>query len=152
VDNATDGDGKEFFTVETAEGNVFYLIVDRQRAGDNVYLLNAVSEDDLASLAKPGSGKSVSAVETPPVTSAEPTPDAPEPKPTAETPEQKSGNNNTATIAFIVIAALIFGGAAYYFKIVRPKKTAAGYEPDYRETDEDAEYDLEDDGGEGKSE
>ena len=44
VDNATDGDGKEFFTVETADGNIFYLIVDRQRNAEHVYFLNAVTE------------------------------------------------------------------------------------------------------------
>ena len=35
VDNATDGDGKEFFTITTPSENVFYLIIDRQRDGQN---------------------------------------------------------------------------------------------------------------------
>ena len=65
IDNATDGDGKEFFTVETPDGNVFYLIVDRERTSDNVYLLNAVTEKDLASLAKEGDGTTQSAIPTP---------------------------------------------------------------------------------------
>ncbi|GHV39613.1 hypothetical protein FACS189490_03510 [Clostridia bacterium] len=67
VDNVTEVDGKEFFTVETPDGNTFYLIVDRQRNSENVYLLNAVTEDDLASLAKSGDGKggSTSAVTVP---------------------------------------------------------------------------------------
>jgi len=56
VDNATDGDGKEFFNIVTPDGNVFYLVIDRQRNKDNVYLLNAVTEQDLISLAKPGDG------------------------------------------------------------------------------------------------
>ena len=43
VDNATDGDGKEFFTITTPSENVFYLIIDRQREGQNVYFLNAVT-------------------------------------------------------------------------------------------------------------
>jgi hypothetical protein len=52
IDNATNADGKEFFSIKTDDGNEFYIVVDRQRTADNVYLLNAVSENDLASLAK----------------------------------------------------------------------------------------------------
>ena len=52
VDNATDGDGKEFFTVTTPSENVFYLVIDRQRTENNVYFLNAVTEKDLLALAE----------------------------------------------------------------------------------------------------
>ncbi len=120
MDNVTEADGKEFFTVETADGNIFYLIVDRQRDADNVYLLNAVTENDLASLAKPGDGLSVSAVE-PAVPSAPVTPDNTESEPSPAPEAEKSGGN-TGTLAFVGIAVLIIGGAAYYFKFVRPKK------------------------------
>jgi hypothetical protein len=143
VDNATDGDGKEFFTVETADGNMFYLIVDRQRADDNVYLLNAVTEDDLGSLAKPGDGKSVSAVETTPVTSAEPASQSPatsEPTPAPE--PEKSGGGNTSMYILIVIAVLAVGGIGYYLKIVRPKKYGASDEQgDYDESDDSNSFD-----------
>jgi hypothetical protein len=141
VDNATDGDGKEFFTVETPDGNVFYLIVDRQRNSENVYLLNAVTENDLASLAKPGDGKSVSAVETPtpPATS---TPPETSPEPTTPAAPEKNVSDNTGTIIFIVIAVLVVGGAGYYFKIVRPKQlgTTTGAE-DYDEPEDDGDFD-----------
>jgi len=149
VDNATNGDGKEFFTVETSDGNTFYLIVDRQRNSENVYLLNAVTEDDLASLAKPGDGKTVSAVgtPTPPPQIATPTPPEPSPEPTPAPVQEKS--DNTKTLAFVGIAALIIGGAAYYFKIVRPKKggAASNFEPD---DFEDEEMDVEDDDEDGE--
>jgi hypothetical protein len=129
VDNATGGDGKEFFNVETPDGNVFYLIVDRQRNTDNVYLLNAVTEDDLASLAKPGNGKSVSAIETPetaPITPPE------QPKEQTVAPEaQQSGGSKTGATVFILIAVIGIGGAGYYFKIVRPKKLRASDDDDY---------------------
>jgi hypothetical protein len=136
IDEATDGDGKEFFTVDTPDGNTFYLIVDRQRGGDNVYLLDAVSEDDLASFAKPGDGKSTSAIETPaPEPTPVPTEAAPEPVPVSEK------DNNTALIAFVVIAVLAVGGIGYYFKIVRPKKNGGD---DYTDDgfDDDTEADL----------
>ena len=43
LDNATDQDGKEFFTITTADEAVFYLVIDRQRGAENVYFLNAVT-------------------------------------------------------------------------------------------------------------
>ncbi|MDR0859189.1 MAG: DUF4366 domain-containing protein [Oscillospiraceae bacterium] len=139
LDNVTDGDGKEFFTVETPDGNTFFLIVDRQRNSDNVYLLNAVNEDDLASLAKPGNGKSVSAIPTVEITpspepqvTAEP---SPEPEPV---PAKSSGNS---TLIFLLIAVVVIGGAAYYFKIVRPKKGGNSETSYESEEDEDSNFD-----------
>ena len=43
LDNAVDGDGKEFYTFITPEENVFYIVIDNQRDSENVYFLNAVS-------------------------------------------------------------------------------------------------------------
>lgn len=52
VDNATDQEGKEFFTITTADESVFYLVIDQQRGAENVYFLNAVTLADLAALAE----------------------------------------------------------------------------------------------------
>lgn len=52
ADNATDKDGKEFYTFATPQGNVFYMVIDGQRDSDNVYFLNAVTEKDLYALAE----------------------------------------------------------------------------------------------------
>jgi hypothetical protein len=148
VDNVTNKDGKEFFSITTADGNVFYLIVDRERESDNVYLLNAVNEDDLASLAKPGDGKPVSAVTVPEVT---PTATPADTTPAPEAAPDKNGDSNTGIIAFIVIAVVIIGGVAYYFKVVRPKKysTAADSYDEPEETfDGDDELDIDGDDGE----
>jgi hypothetical protein len=147
IDNATSGDGKEFFTVETPDGNVFYLIVDRQRNSENVYLLNAVTEDDLASLAKPGNGMTESAIPPAAVnTPAAPTTPEPTPEPTSTSTAEKSGGGSTATIAFIAVAAVVFGGAAYYFKVVRPKKSGAAVDYDGSDDfDEDDEHEIPDD-------
>ncbi len=57
VDHATDGDGKEFYTFSTPEGNIFYLVIDSQRESDNVYFLNAVTEADLMALAESDGGE-----------------------------------------------------------------------------------------------
>ena len=54
VDNATDQDGKEFYTITTPDENVFFLVIDNQKSADNVYFLNAVTEADLLPLAEKG--------------------------------------------------------------------------------------------------
>ena len=43
VDNATDEDGKEFYTITTADESVFYLVIDKQKTSENVYFLNTVT-------------------------------------------------------------------------------------------------------------
>ena len=132
VDNATDGDGKEFFTITTPSENVFYLIIDRQRDGQNVYFLNAVTEKDLLALAEKDPEPEV----TEPVMEPEPETEPPtEPEPEPE-PEKTSGfpMGNILVVAAVLLAG---GGAGYYFKIYRPKHEA----PDM----DNEEYDYEDD-------
>ena len=131
VDNATDGDGKEFFTITTPSENVFYLIIDRQRDGQNVYFLNAVTEKDLLALAEKDPEPEV----TEPVMEPEPETEPPtEPEPEPE-PEKTSGfpMGNILMIAAVLLAG---GGAGYYFKVYRPKHEV----PDM----DDEEYDYED--------
>lgn len=129
VDNATDGDGKEFFTITTPDENVFYLIIDRQRETENVYFLNAVTEEDLLELAQKSSDSTgESAVPTP-----EPTP---EPEPTSEPElEAPAEQNNNGSLVFVLLAVAVAGGAGYYFKILKPKRQAQ--EPDEFDEDED---------------
>jgi hypothetical protein len=147
VDNVTDGDGKEFFSIGTEDGNVFYLIVDRQRNTDNVYLLNAVTEQDLMSLAKPGDG-SVSAIppQTQPANTPAPpnTTETPEPEQPTAPPANKNSGMSGGTIIFILIAAAVVGGAGYYFKILLPKKQGAGADDDGIDDYEDDDSDYED--------
>ena len=136
IDNATSDDGKEFFTFTTPEGNVFFLIVDRSRPRDNVYFLNAVTERDLLALVERSGDIPFDPVPEPlPPTELE---EAPPKIPEPPTPQEiQSGGNGT--IIFITIAAVAFGGATYYLKIVRPKKQGAAFD------DEDDEYEDEDD-------
>lgn len=127
VDNATDGDGKEFFTITTPNENIFYLVIDRQRSGENVYFLNAVTEADLMALAE--------IIEEPPAPQPEPELEpAPAPEPEPE-PEKKS---NSGMLLLVLGLALIGGGAGWYFKVYRPKQEkAAGPVEDYDEELED---------------
>ena len=168
LDSATEQeDDKQFYTITTADGNVFYLIIDGKRDSENVYFLNGVTEEDLLSLAQQDNG-SESAIEV--VTcnctekceagavntdcpvckndlngclgkvTEEPAPEETE-QPEAET-EKSSGN--TGMIIFLVIALVAAGGLGYYFKIVRPKQQAAMDEDEFEDDGygEDYEQDL----------
>ena len=138
TDNATDDDGKEFFTITTPEGNVFFLVIDRQRGSENVYLLNAVTEYDLTQLAESG-GSTQSAIPTPEPAPAEPTSSPSEPEPTPEPEPAPAPKSNTGMIVFILIAVVLGGGAGYYFKIYKPKQQAPDAEDEYGEYDDDGE-------------
>lgn len=147
LDNATDADGKEFFTVTTEDGAVFYLVVDRQKADNNVYFLNAVTLEDLTALAQVDGGtltglttQDTQATEEP--TAADPAA-SPEPSSPAqtETPQQTSPVNIGMLVA--ALAALAVGGVAgWYFKIYRPKRQKSAELEDYPEDEEDDPLDI----------
>lgn len=137
VDNATDGDGKEFFTITTPSENVFYLIIDRQRDGQNVYFLNAVTEKDLLALAE----KDPEPEPTEPVMEPEPEQPTEEPAAEPEPEEEKEGGFPMGNILMIAVILLAGGGAGYYFKVYRPKQEAPDLDGDeYDYEDEDDPY------------
>lgn len=168
VDDATDQDGKEFFTFTTPDENTFYLVIDRQRDSENVYFLNAVTESDLLALAEkdkepepsvsaipepepvctctdkcvPGAvntGCPVCAVSMKDCTGTAPAAE-PEPEPEPEKPEKGSG-----AMILLLIAVLAAGGAGYYLKIWKPKHDLDDAEDFDELTGEDEETVNEDD-------
>lgn len=151
LDNVTSADGKEFFTITTPAENIFYLVIDKQRQGENVYFLNAVTEADLMALAENDAGKTASTgistgipSLTAPANSAtvcickdkcapgEVNTDCPvctlnyrECRGTehAEAPQpQTTSDSGNGTIVIVVIVLLAVMGAGYYFKIYKPKR------------------------------
>lgn len=146
VDNATDQEGKEFFTITTPDESVFYLVIDRQRGSENVYFLNAVTLADLAALAE-SAGEELPGTLAPAPT---PAPDpAPEPSPE---PEPEAGAKGSAAPLLLGLAVvLIGGGAGWYFKIYRPKhQKAPEPEEDYDEPDPYEDGDPWDEDGDGE--
>jgi len=143
-------DDKQFYTITTEAGNVFYLIIDGKRDSQNVYFLNGVTEADLMALAEKGDGSMsvIPAGDTCTCTEKceagkvrtdcpvckndltgcvgkETKPSEPE-QPETEQPKKDTGS--IGTIIFVVLALLAVGGIGYYVKIMRPKQQAADEE------------------------
>ena len=47
LDDITDDPTKDFLTVTTANGNTFFLVIDRSQNTENVYMLSMIDELDL---------------------------------------------------------------------------------------------------------
>lgn len=127
-DHVDDGGSKEFYTVQTKNSNTFYIVIDKARMDDNVYMLAQVDEGDLADFV--GEPK---VEETPEVVIGEEV---------EETREKKGGG----WILWILLLVLLGGGAYWYFFMERPvqKETTneAENRPEGLETGE--EPDMED--------
>ncbi|RGY50855.1 DUF4366 domain-containing protein [[Clostridium] symbiosum] len=143
VDNATDDDGKEFYTIQTLDEHVFFLVIDKQRTSENVYFLDAVTEKDLLSLAQ--AEKEPETVEPEPKLTTAPQEPTDEPKPESA-PKPEKENSPVGTILLVLAVAVIGGGAGWYFKIYRPKHQAPDLDEEETnfeaEDDESAEDDL----------
>ena len=105
-DHVEDGTGsKEFYTVQTHNGNTFYIDIDKDRMDDNAYLLSQVDERDLMEF-----------VEEEPV---EETPQVVLEESPVEEPEEPERSHSWIWTLIILLA--IAGGAAYwYFRMYLP--------------------------------
>ena len=150
---------KQFITLQSKNGNVFYLVIDRNGSEENVYFLNLVDEADLLALMEDAEDGTTA---TAPACSCtdkcavgaihtdceicrtnmsecagkesgvvlDPTePDATEP-----TDKEEPKSNNFGTIIILVVLGAVIAGGYFYFKIYKPKREAAA------DDDEDMEY------------
>lgn len=121
LDDKTDDDTKQFLTVQTKNGNTFFLVLDRSSHTENVYMLSMIDENDLAEFIEDTDIQGEKETETPQVVIPETEEKAVETEPEAE-PEKQQESVNTG--AFLVLALLLICGIGgfYYLKVVKPKK------------------------------
>ena len=120
VDQASDKDGKEFYTFTSPAGNQFFLIIDKQRSDNNVYFLDYVTEKDLISLAKKDKENPL-ITEAPEPENKQPEPEVKEEKPVEEETSEKK-QSNAGMVLILLLVTVGVGIVAYYFKILKPKQ------------------------------
>ena len=155
---------KQFITLESKNGNIFYLVIDRNGDQENVYFMNLVDEADLMALIEGEETKPivptcvctdkcvVGSINTScevcctnmsecagkePVIEPEPT------EPTEEPAEEKPSVNVLPVLILLIAGA--GGGAFYWFKIRKPKDKTTGSNDldDYDFGQDDDDYDEE---------
>ena len=141
---ATEGT-KEFYTISTKSGKIFYLIIDNSKSQDNVYFLTEVSEKDLMNFTLSDSvtlpevdtvyaeQEKQTEEENPETTD---TPDKEKEKEEVQMPEDKSPVGTYLLIALVAVGAAAGG---YYLKVYKPK-----HEYDDEDEMEDEEDESED--------
>ena len=149
ISSTTTAAGKEFYTISTKSGKVFYLIIDNEQSQDNVYFLTEVDEQDLMNftlsdtVTLPDVDTVYATVDDEDDQTETPAPEeesteeseAPE-EPEVQEPEKTS---NLGSYLFIGLIAAGVGAGAWYMKIYKPK----------HEFDDDDEYEeFEDDDNE----
>ena len=139
VDNILNG-SKQFYTISTDAGNVFYLIVDLDKEYNNVYLLDTTKERDLIALAeKADKAEGIEIKEE-----SVPQKEEPEPpqEPVVEEPVKKDDN----TALYIIFGILLFGagGVIFYYWFYKPRKDqeqAEEFDENFDFKNEDKGYD-----------
>ena len=169
-DQADSSQNKIFYTITTKNNNTYFLIIDKDRSSNNVYMLSMIDDADLAEFTEEGSDAaeqdSLITEEEPLMTEqdspgsgdgtlpAEEEPSSSETEAPAVEEEPKTAKKNTVSPILILLIALlaVVVVAGYYVLKIRPKKeleeeedeTAYGGEEEADEAEETEEpYDTE---------
>lgn len=158
---------KQFITLQSKNGNFFYLVIDRNGDTENVYFLNLVDEADLMALIEDAEDGTkvptcsctdkcaIGAIKTDceicrtnmsECVGKEPVVEEPEPTNPAEEPTEENTSVNFLPIIILVIAGAA-GGAMYWFKFKKQKPKTSGNSDlddyDYGQDDDDYEEETE---------
>ena len=121
VDDMADDESKQFLTIQTKNGNTFFMVLDRSNNTENVYMLSMIDENDLAEFI--GETKEEPEQEQPSVIIPETEkPSAPEEPETETEPEEKKGSMNTGALLAVIVFLAGGIGSCYYFKVLKPRQ------------------------------
>jgi hypothetical protein len=144
------GEGQQFVTLVTKNGNYFYLIIDRDEKGEEtVHFLNLVDERDLFALMEDDEKAAYEsqlaaeqaareAAEKAAAESASQIGESETQKPEDE-PVKETKKTNFAPILIIIVLMAVAGGAWFFMQTKKKKKAADAPDPDADYTDEDEE-------------
>lgn len=134
-DNMVDDPSKEFFTVKTKGGNTFFLVIDRARNSENVYMLSMIDEYDLQEFLDDEERNGKQEEETPAVVLPETKPEL-APDVEIEEPKEESSGGMNKILLLVFVAALGGAGAFFYFYIYKPKPKEETPQSENLETDQ----------------
>ncbi len=115
LDDITNDETKQFLTVQTKNGNTFFMVIDRSRNSENVYMLSLIDEHDLAEFLEE---EKTEPVEEKPAVIVE----EPQPEPVQEEPQPEKGGMGMGALLTIILLGAGGAGGYYYFKILKPKR------------------------------
>jgi len=134
---------KQFITIQSKNGNYFYIIIDRSGDTENVYFLNLVDEADLFAILEDGeiekapvvcscidkcaagavnTACEICRVNRSECVGKEAAPVEPEPDLEPEEPQEDEKENNAGMLLLVVLLLAVGGSASFYFLVLKPKQ------------------------------